>query len=166
MTAPKAQRIDLNITVSMPGIENLMGRLLEHTYELMSSTMSVIRGTHRLAELGYASWQELHHYKLQSAKADYTIRLEESRKVSEEEYMRLKEAGKLIDVWLLACGPQKISVIKAIREMTYLGLKEAKDIADWAPHPIRANLTPTDAEILMRKIREAGATVEARMSAP
>ena len=54
----------------------------------------------------------------------------------------------------------KISVIKAVREVTSLGLKEAKDLVDNAPKPVKENIPKDEAEALQKKLTEAGATVE------
>jgi len=63
------------------------------------------------------------------------------------------------DVELTACGAQKINVIKAVREITGLGLKEAKDLVDAAPKVIKEKVAKTDAETMKKKLEEAGATV-------
>ena len=63
------------------------------------------------------------------------------------------------DVELTAAGAQKINVIKAVREATGLGLKEAKDLVDAAPKVIKEKISKTDAEALKKKLEEAGATV-------
>ena len=61
---------------------------------------------------------------------------------------------------LTAVGESKINVIKAVREITQLGLKEAKDLVDAAPKPVLENVSKDDAEKAAAKLREAGATVE------
>ncbi|HEX6547629.1 MAG TPA: 50S ribosomal protein L7/L12 [Candidatus Dormibacteraeota bacterium] len=61
---------------------------------------------------------------------------------------------------LTAIGESKINVIKAVREVTQLGLKEAKDLVDAAPKPVLENVSKEDAEKAAAKLREAGATVE------
>ena len=61
---------------------------------------------------------------------------------------------------LTNAGGNKIQVIKAIREITSLGLKEAKDLVDGAPKEIKAGLSKDDAENVKKKIAEAGGTVE------
>ena len=63
-------------------------------------------------------------------------------------------------VVLAAAGDKKINVIKAVREATGLGLKEAKEIVDGAPAPIKENVAKAEAEELKKKLEEAGATVE------
>ena len=65
-------------------------------------------------------------------------------------------------VILTAVGSQKINVIKAVREVTSLGLKEAKDLVDGAPKPIKEAVSKEEAETLKKKFTEAGATVEIR----
>ena len=61
---------------------------------------------------------------------------------------------------LTAVGESKINVIKAVREITQLGLKEAKDLVDAAPKPVLENVSKDDAEKAAAKLREAGATLE------
>jgi large subunit ribosomal protein L7/L12 len=61
---------------------------------------------------------------------------------------------------LTAVGESKINVIKAVREITQLGLKEAKDLVDAAPKPVLENVSKDDADKAAAKLREAGATVE------
>ena len=63
------------------------------------------------------------------------------------------------DVELAAAGAQKINVIKAVREITGLGLKEAKDLVDAAPKVIKEKVAKADAETMKKKLEEAGATV-------
>jgi large subunit ribosomal protein L7/L12 len=63
-------------------------------------------------------------------------------------------------VMLTAAGTNKIQVIKAIREITSLGLKEAKDLVDGAPKEVKAGVSKQDAEDIKKKITEAGGTVE------
>ena len=63
-------------------------------------------------------------------------------------------------VVLAAAGDKKINVIKAVREATGLGLKEAKELVDGAPAPIKENIAKADAEELKKMLEEAGATVE------
>ena len=64
------------------------------------------------------------------------------------------------NVELTACGDKKIGVIKAIREITSVGLKEAKDMADGAPSIVKESLGKEEAEEVKKKLEEAGATVE------
>ena len=64
------------------------------------------------------------------------------------------------DVVLTAAGDKKINVIKAVREATGLGLKEAKDLVDGAPAPVKEKVSKADAEALKAKLEEAGASVE------
>ena len=63
-------------------------------------------------------------------------------------------------VVLAAAGDKKINVIKAVREATGLGLKEAKELVDGAPKPVKENIGKAEAEELKKKLEEAGATVE------
>ncbi|MEG0770372.1 MAG: 50S ribosomal protein L7/L12 [Clostridia bacterium] len=64
------------------------------------------------------------------------------------------------DVILTEAGAQKINVIKAVREITGLGLKEAKDLVDGAPKAVKEAVSKDDAEAIKTKLTEAGATVE------
>ncbi len=64
------------------------------------------------------------------------------------------------DVILTAAGEQKVQVIKAVREITSLGLKEAKALVDEAPSPVQEKVSKEDAEATKAKIEEAGGTVE------
>ena len=64
------------------------------------------------------------------------------------------------DVILLAAGDKKIQVIKVVRELTSLGLKEAKDLVDGAPKPVVEKASKEDAEKAKAKLEEAGAQVE------
>lgn len=64
------------------------------------------------------------------------------------------------DVILAAAGGNKIQVIKAVREATGLGLKEAKDMVDGAPKSVKEGVSKEEAEALKAKLEEAGATVE------
>ena len=63
-------------------------------------------------------------------------------------------------VTLTAVGDSKINVIKAVRELTQLGLKEAKDLVDAAPKPVLENVSRADADNAVSKLKEAGATAE------
>ncbi|MGC2210192.1 MAG: 50S ribosomal protein L7/L12 [Candidatus Korobacteraceae bacterium] len=65
-------------------------------------------------------------------------------------------------VILTAAGANKINVIKAVREVTSLGLKEAKDLVDGAPKPIKEGVTKDEAETIKKKFVDAGATVEVK----
>lgn len=65
-------------------------------------------------------------------------------------------------VVLTAAGANKINVIKAVREVTSLGLKEAKDLVDGAPKPIKENVNKEEAESIKKKFTDAGATVEVK----
>jgi large subunit ribosomal protein L7/L12 len=64
------------------------------------------------------------------------------------------------NVVLLEAGANKVSVIKAVRELTGLGLKEAKDLVDGAPKPVKEGIAKADAEAAKKKLEEAGAKVE------
>ncbi|PDO11301.1 MAG: 50S ribosomal protein L7/L12 [Candidatus Reconcilbacillus cellulovorans] len=64
------------------------------------------------------------------------------------------------DVILVEAGASKINVIKVVREITGLGLKEAKDLVDGAPKPVKEKVSKADAEAIKAKLEEAGAKVE------
>ena len=64
------------------------------------------------------------------------------------------------DVVLAEVGPNKINVIKVVREITGLGLKEAKDLVDGAPKPVKEGAGKDEAEEIKKKLEEAGAKVE------
>lgn len=66
------------------------------------------------------------------------------------------------DVILMNAGAAKINVIKVVREITSLGLKEAKDLVDAAPKPVKEKVTKDEAEAIKTKLTEAGATVEVK----
>jgi|SRR5215469_13412054 large subunit ribosomal protein L7/L12 len=66
------------------------------------------------------------------------------------------------NVILTSAGSNKINVIKAVREVTSLGLKEAKDLVDGAPKPIKEGVNKEEAEAIKKKFTEAGATVEVK----
>ena len=72
------------------------------------------------------------------------------------------EAQTEFTVILTAAGANKINVIKAVREVTSLGLKEAKDLVDGAPKPIKEAVTKEEAETIKKKFVDAGATVEVK----
>ena len=63
-------------------------------------------------------------------------------------------------VMLLAHGDNKVNVIKAVREVTSLGLKEAKDLVDGAPKPVKEGISKADADTIAKKLSDAGAKVE------
>ncbi len=63
-------------------------------------------------------------------------------------------------VVLTAAGDNKVNVIKAVREVTSLGLKEAKDLVDGAPKPVKEGVPKADAEAVAKKLTDAGAKVE------
>jgi large subunit ribosomal protein L7/L12 len=71
-----------------------------------------------------------------------------------------EEAPTSFNVILASAGAQKIQVIKAVREVTTLGLKEAKDLVDGAPSPVKEGIGKDEADSLKAKLEEAGATVE------
>ena len=65
-------------------------------------------------------------------------------------------------VVLAAAGENKVNTIKAVREVTGLGLKEAKDLVDGAPKPLKEGINKADAEAIKKKMEEAGAKVEVK----
>ena len=65
-------------------------------------------------------------------------------------------------VMLASFGENKVNVIKAVRELTGLGLKEAKDLVDGAPKPVKEGISKADAEAAKKKLEEAGAKVEVK----
>ena len=74
----------------------------------------------------------------------------------------VEEEKDEFDVILQSAGEKKIQVIKVVREITSLGLKEAKDLVDGAPKPVKEATTKADAEEIKKKLEEAGATVEVK----
>ncbi len=66
------------------------------------------------------------------------------------------------DVILTAAGEKKVNVIKVVREVTGLGLKEAKAVVDGAPSPVKEGVSKADADALKKKLEEAGAAVEVK----
>lgn len=66
------------------------------------------------------------------------------------------------DVILTGAGAQKVGVIKVVREVTGLGLKEAKDLVDGAPKPVKEGVSKADADAIAKKLIEAGATAEVK----
>jgi large subunit ribosomal protein L7/L12 len=72
------------------------------------------------------------------------------------------EEKTAFDVILAATGAQKINVIKVVRELTGLGLKEAKDLVEGAPKPVKTGVAKEEAETMKKKLTEAGATVEVK----
>lgn len=71
-----------------------------------------------------------------------------------------KEEKTIFNVELKAAGDQKINVIKAVREITSLGLKEAKDLVDAAPKMVKEGVKKEEADEIKKKLEAAGATVE------
>ena len=70
------------------------------------------------------------------------------------------EAPSEVSVILASAGANKIPVLKIVRDLTGLGLKEAKDLVDGAPKPVKENIKKEDAEAIKKQLEEAGATVE------
>jgi large subunit ribosomal protein L7/L12 len=72
------------------------------------------------------------------------------------------EEKTAFDVILASIGAQKINVIKVVRELTGLGLKEAKDLVEGAPKPVKTGVTKEEAETMKKKLAEAGATIDVK----
>jgi len=73
---------------------------------------------------------------------------------------KAEEAKTEFTLVLKSAGEKKINVIKVVREITSLGLKEAKDLVDGAPKPVKEGLSKADAEAMKKKFEEVGAQVE------
>ena len=71
-----------------------------------------------------------------------------------------KEEKTEFTVMLTAVGDNKVNVIKAVREVTSLGLKEAKDLVDGAPKPVKEGVAKAEAEAVLKKLTDAGAKAE------
>ena len=71
-----------------------------------------------------------------------------------------EEEQTAFDVVITAAGDKKIQVIKVVRELTGLGLKEAKDLVDGAPKPVKEAVPKAEAEAIKKKLEDAGGTVE------
>jgi large subunit ribosomal protein L7/L12 len=72
------------------------------------------------------------------------------------------EEKTAFDVILASAGAQKINVIKVVRELTGLGLKEAKDLVEGAPKPVKTGVSKEEVETMKKKLTEAGATIEVK----
>jgi large subunit ribosomal protein L7/L12 len=72
------------------------------------------------------------------------------------------EEKTAFDLILVSGGPSKLGVVKIVKEMTGLGLKEAKDLVDGAPKPIKEGISKAEADELATKLKEAGAEVEVK----
>jgi len=70
------------------------------------------------------------------------------------------EEKTTFDVILLSGGPSKLAVVKIVKDLTGLGLKEAKDLVDGAPKPIKEGVSKAEADELVAKLKDAGADVE------
>ena len=71
-----------------------------------------------------------------------------------------EEEKTTFDVVLVSCGDKKIPVVRALRDITNLGLKEAKELVESAPKAVREGVSKEEAEDIKKKLEEAGATVE------
>jgi large subunit ribosomal protein L7/L12 len=72
----------------------------------------------------------------------------------------VEEEKSSFDVILKAAGPQKLAVVKLVKELTSLGLKEAKELVDASPKPLKEGVSKDEAEALKKQLEEAGAEVE------
>lgn len=72
------------------------------------------------------------------------------------------EEKTAFDVILKSGGANKLNVVKIVKELTGLGLKEAKDLVDGAPKPVKEGISKADADALVAKLKEAGAEVEVK----
>ena len=72
------------------------------------------------------------------------------------------EEKTAFDVVLKEAGPSKLAVVKLVKELTSLGLKEAKELVDAAPKPLKEGVTKDEAEALKKSLEEAGAVVEVK----
>ncbi|MFZ4507215.1 MAG: 50S ribosomal protein L7/L12 [Fimbriimonas sp.] len=72
----------------------------------------------------------------------------------------VEEEKTEFDIILTDAGPQKLSVVKAVKDITGLGLKEAKDLVDGAPKPVKTGIPKDDAEKIKKAIEEAGGKAE------
>ena len=72
------------------------------------------------------------------------------------------EEKTAFDVILLAAGPSKLNVVKIVKELTGLGLKEAKDLVDGAPKPLKEGVAKAEADEIAAKLKDAGAEVEVK----
>ncbi len=72
------------------------------------------------------------------------------------------EEKTAFDVVLVAAGPSKLQVVKIVKELTGLGLKEAKDLVDGAPKPVKEGVSKAEADEVAGKLKEAGAEVEVK----
>ena len=66
------------------------------------------------------------------------------------------------DVVLKAAGPNKLAIVKLVKDLTGLGLKEAKDLVDGAPKPVKEGISKAEADDIVAKLKEAGAEVEVK----
>jgi large subunit ribosomal protein L7/L12 len=72
------------------------------------------------------------------------------------------EEKTAFDVILVAAGPSKLNVVKIVKELTGLGLKEAKDLVDGAPKPLKEGVARAEADEIAAKLKDAGAEVEVK----
>src|SRR5574344_1606289 len=104
---------------------------------------------------------------IEAIKGMTIMELNELVKACEEEFgvsaaAPVAEEQTEFTVVLAEVGGEKIKVIKVVREITGLGLKEAKDLVDGAPKPVKEAISKADADEIAKKLQEAGATVEVK----
>ena len=80
--------------------------------------------------------------------------------VAADESEAAADEGGIVNIELVAAGDKKIDVIKAVRAITELGLKEAKDLVESAPQPLKEEVKKEEAEEIKKKLEEVGAKVE------
>ncbi|MDR0438224.1 MAG: 50S ribosomal protein L7/L12 [Bacteroidales bacterium] len=74
----------------------------------------------------------------------------------------VEEEKTAFDVILKEAGPNKLAIVKAVKELTSLGLKEAKELVDAAPKPLKEGVTKDEADALKKQLEEQGAVVEVK----
>jgi len=74
----------------------------------------------------------------------------------------VEEEKTAFDVILKEAGPQKLAIVKLVKELTSLGLKEAKELVDAAPKPLKEGVSKDEADALKKQLEEAGAVVEVK----
>jgi large subunit ribosomal protein L7/L12 len=96
-------------------------------------------------------------YGIEPAAAAVAVAAPGAAAAAQEEAVEEKTS---FDVILKEAGQQKLKVVKLVKELTSLGLKEAKDLVDAAPKPLKEGITKDEAEALKKELEEAGAVVE------
>lgn len=147
-SAPSTQH---EVTIRLPGLEDKLERLLE-LYSIL---------VHQAEKLSFSMCQA---NSFKNTVCNQKIRRNEQKAAKREkkELEALRAEGRLYDVWLLENGPTKIQVIKVIRELTNLGLKEAKDISDCVPSVVMRGLDVEHAHTALSKLTAGGGKAEMR----